>query len=63
MTQNEQIEAVAVTQTGSTFAERKAAAEKVTKVEPKQVDKDADEVEDKAIKSAATKTKRPARKS
>lgn len=45
-----------------TFAERRKArlaADK--KAEPKQVDKDADEVEDKAVTSSQTK-KRPARK-
>lgn len=48
---------------GATFAERKAIREAAEEpqVEPKQVSKEADEVEDKAIGSAQTK-KRPARK-
>ena len=51
---------------GSTFAERKASRERNTKApkakaEPKQVDKDADEVEDKAVTSAPKK--RAAKKS
>lgn len=57
---NEGLEAVEfpVTQTGSTFAERKAAREKSSKSsDTKKVD--ADEVEDKAVKSATKKRTAP----
>lgn len=53
---DEQIVVPAVTQMGSTFADRKAAYEKVApKVEPKQVDDSEEGVEDKAVSSAQTK--------
>lgn len=53
---DEQIAVPAVTQMGSTFADRKAAYEAAAKkVEPKQVAKDEDDVEDKAVSSAQTK--------
>lgn len=61
MTDEATSEVPAVTQMGSTFAERKAAYAKTgKKVEPKQVDEDSAEVEDKAVKST---TKRAAKKS
>ena len=50
------VEAVAVTQMGSTFAERAAAR---AKAEAKQVK--ADDAEDKAVSSASTKSRRSSR--
>lgn len=42
---------------GATFAERKALREDEPQVEPKQIDADADLVEDKAIRPAQSKRK------
>lgn len=53
------VEAPALSVMGSTFAERAAASKQA---QGKQVDKDADEVEDKAVSTAETK-KRTAPKS
>jgi len=47
---------------GATFAERKAArlaAEGKPVVEPKQVDEDSEQVEDKAIKASESKRRTP----
>lgn len=51
---------------GGTFAERKAIRDgqaEAPVVEPKQVDKDADEVEDKAVTSSRTKKRTTRKKS
>lgn len=45
-----------------TFAERKAAREKAAAPEPKQVDAETEEVEDKAVKPAKATRKRAAAK-
>lgn len=45
-----------------TFAERKAAREAENKAAQKAVDSDTSEVEDKAVKSAKTATKRSSKK-
>lgn len=49
-----------VTQTGATFAERLAARQRAEKPTPaaKQVDVDAEQVEDKAVKPAGSKQKK-----
>lgn len=59
VTAGKPVGAPALSQMGATFAERAAAAA------AKQVDKDADQVEDKAVTSASTKKRasaKPARK-
>lgn len=56
------VEVSSLSQMGGTFAERAAARAKAEKTQAKAVTADDDVVEDKAITSASTKARKPARK-